>query len=82
MMGIFIEQLSIEDTTENSKMVLEVYPDFIASLDSLKKLTLKYGITKYIFDSLLKWFEFFESREQILPLEKIDPSSEFLILTS
>lgn len=43
-MGVFIEHLSIEDPTESSKMVLEVFPEFISNLDSLKKLTLKYGI--------------------------------------
>lgn len=47
-MGVFIEQLSIQDPTESSKMALDVFPEFISHLDSLKKLTLKYGIFDFI----------------------------------
>jgi len=42
IMGIYIDQLRIEDSAEISKMQVESFPDFISHLDCLKKLTLKY----------------------------------------
>lgn len=73
VMGVFIEHLSIEDPTESSKMVLEVFPEFISNLDSLKKLTLKYGIfVSYIAFFFLQYSRFLVFADIGVPLPNVD----------